>query len=117
MKRSRRFNTSFPEPKIIHYPTFNLDSLIGATRLITPYGHLPSTNSRKPYLVIIHIHGGPELQADILHATLMPHFLKNGFVILVPNFRGSSGYGKTFLHFDNEQRLIGATKDIGVLLD
>jgi dipeptidyl aminopeptidase/acylaminoacyl peptidase len=40
-----------------------------------------------------------------------------GVVILYPNIRGSSGYGKTFLQLDNGFEREGSYKDIGALLD
>ena len=40
-----------------------------------------------------------------------------GAAVLVPNVRGSSGYGKTFLNLDNAEKREDSVKDIGALLD
>ena len=40
-----------------------------------------------------------------------------GVAVLMPNIRGSSGYGKTFLQLDNGFLREGAYKDIGALFD
>jgi len=67
---------------------------------------------------VISIHGGPESQAL---PTFNPgaQFLANelGVALLVPNVRGSSGYGKTYLSLDNAEKREDSVKDIGALLD
>jgi dipeptidyl aminopeptidase/acylaminoacyl peptidase len=40
-----------------------------------------------------------------------------GIVLIMPNVRGSSGYGKTYLKLDNGMLREGAVKDIGALFD
>ena len=68
--------------------------------------------------MIISIHGGPESQA--LPSFSPTHqFLANelGVAVLVPNVRGSSGYGKTYLTLDNAEKREDSVKDIGALLD
>jgi dipeptidyl aminopeptidase/acylaminoacyl peptidase len=42
---------------------------------------------------------------------------KLGVAIVVPNVRGSAGYGKTYLGLDNGFRREDSVKDIGALLD
>ena len=47
------------------------------------------------------IHGGPTSQ---FHDTFQPHvqfFVQRGYVVLLPNIRGSSGYGKAFADANN----------------
>ena len=39
-----------------------------------------------------------------------------GFVVIAPNVRGSSGYGKSYLNLDNGEDREDAVKDIGALL-
>lgn len=109
--------SDFPDPQIIHYPTFDVDSLTGKTRAITTYYHKPNKQFPAPYPVIINIHGGPASQSgpdrdaeDVLD-------LNRGFAVLKPNVRGSSGYGKTFTNLDNGRLRENSVKDIGALLD
>ena len=40
-----------------------------------------------------------------------------GCVVIFPNVRGSSGYGKTFLTLDNGKRREDTYRDIAALLD
>jgi dipeptidyl aminopeptidase/acylaminoacyl peptidase len=68
--------------------------------------------------VIIDIHGGPEAQSRPSFLGRMNYYLNElGVAILLPNVRGSSGQGKTFLAADNGFKREDTVKDIGALLD
>ncbi len=101
---------SFVTPTLVRYPSF--DALQIPAFVYRPLGG----SGRRP--VIIDIHGGPEGQAR-------PGFTLNyqqwvadlGAVVIVPNVRGSSGYGKTWLAADNGPLRQASVQDIGALLD
>jgi len=114
---SSKSEKEFPDPEIIHYPTFDIDTISKTTREITAYYHKPINTSKTPYPVIIDIHGGPNVQAFPEQLMPMPLELKRGFALLVPNVRGSKGYGRTFSELDNGILREDAVKDIGALLD
>ena len=106
---------TFIAPALIRYPTF--DQIDGKARTIPAFYYKPAkVNGKLP--VIINIHGGPEGQS---YPTFNPtaQFLANemGVAMLVPNVRGSSGYGKTYLSLDNADKREDSVKDIGALLD
>ncbi len=90
------------EPELIHYTSF--DGLE-----IPAYYYRPRITSRVTDTgllpVIIFVHGGPESQFRPLYAApWMPpfqYYLNLGFAILAPNVRGSSGYGKSYVHLDD----------------
>lgn len=71
---------------------------------------------RRP--VLIDVHGGPEAQArptfDAMRQFLVDEL---GIVVIEPNVRGSTGYGKRFRDLDNGLRREDAVRDIGALLD
>ncbi|WP_250847073.1 S9 family peptidase [Aquisphaera insulae] len=100
------------EPTLIHYSTYD-DRKIPAFVYRPPAGRFPG-----PRPVLIDIHGGPESQ-------FRPGFLGRsnylvndlGLVLIMPNVRGSSGYGKTYVKLDNGMLREGPVKDIGELLD
>ena len=107
--------TTLPEVELIQYPTF--DSVQGAPRLIPAFLFRTDSTYAGPRPVIISIHGGPAMQAS---PTLDPmvHLMRQyGVIIIAPNVRGSSGYGKDYLLLDNERRREDAVWDIGTLLD
>jgi dipeptidyl aminopeptidase/acylaminoacyl peptidase len=104
---------TFVSADLIRYPTW--DRVDGRPRMISAYLYQP--RSAGPHPVLINIHGGPELQyrPDFDAFT---QFLVNelGYVVIAPNVRGSSGYGKSFLALDNGALREDAVKDIGSLL-
>lgn len=109
--------SKFVAPILVRYPTF--DSVDGKRRTIPAFYYRPANMPAGRKLpVIINIHGGPESQSQ---PTFNPtaQFMANelGVAMLVPNVRGSSGYGKTYLSLDNAEKREDSVKDIGALLD
>jgi dipeptidyl aminopeptidase/acylaminoacyl peptidase len=104
----------FSEPQLIRYPTF--DKVDGKPRTIPAFLYKPEGEG--PHPVVISIHGGPESQARPGFASRYQTWIDQaGAAVLVPNVRGSSGYGKTYLSLDNGFRREDSVKDIGALLD
>jgi dipeptidyl aminopeptidase/acylaminoacyl peptidase len=67
---------------------------------------------------IIQIHGGPESQSRPVFQARNTYYLDElGVALVVPNVRGSAGYGKTFLTRDNGFRREDSVKDIGAIID
>ena len=68
--------------------------------------------------MLIEIHGGPESQFRPGFLGRLNYLINElGLVLIMPNVRGSSGYGKTYVKLDNGMLREGAVKDIGALLD
>jgi dipeptidyl aminopeptidase/acylaminoacyl peptidase len=104
----------FVAPALIDYPTF--DSVDGAPRRIPAFYYRP--RGAGPFPVVVRIHGGPESQELPVFNPLIQYLVnEEGIAVLMPNVRGSSGYGKTWLQLDNGMRRKDAVKDIGALLD
>lgn len=71
-----------------------------------------------PHPVIISIHGGPEGQSRPGFSSTYQYWAKElGLAVVVPNVRGSSGYGKTYVSLDNGVNRKKSVEDIGALLD
>ena len=107
----------FVAPTLVRYPTF--DTVDGKPRTIPAFFYKPAKPAKHgKYPVVINIHGGPEGQSQ---PTFNPtaQYLANelGVAMLVPNVRGSTGYGKTYLSLDNADKREDSVKDIGALLD
>ena len=104
----------FREPELIEYPSF--DRVAGQRRRIPAWLYKPAGDG--PFPVVISIHGGPEGQARPGFSSTYQLWLQQlGVAVLVPNVRGSSGYGKTYVSLDNGYRREDSVKDIGALLD
>jgi len=70
-----------------------------------------------PYPAVVIVHGGPESQFRPRFQPLPQILVKLGYLVLAPNFRGSRGYGKTFIHLDDREKRISSLKDIGSIVD
>ncbi|MDZ7359176.1 MAG: S9 family peptidase [candidate division KSB1 bacterium] len=105
----------FVTPQLIRYPTF--DKVNNKPRMIPAFYYKPRQAAGK-IPVIINIHGGPEGQARPGFNSTYQYLVNElGIAVLVPNVRGSSGYGKTYLAMDNGYKREESVKDIGALLD
>ncbi len=109
--------SKFVAPTLVHYPTF--DTVDGKPREIPAFYYRPANvPAGKKIPVVINIHGGPEGQSlPLFNPTAQ--FMANelGVAMLLPNVRGSEGYGKTYLSLDNAEKREDSVKDTGALLD
>lgn len=65
--------------------------------LVTWPAHTKSEESRRNLPLLVYPHGGPESHDGIGFDWLAQYFASQGYMILQPNFRGSTGYGKGFM--------------------
>jgi len=104
----------FVTPELIEYPTF--DQVDGKPRTIPAWVYRPAGPG--PHPVIVSIHGGPEGQSRPLFSSTYQMWIDTlGAAVVVPNVRGSSGYGKSYLALDNGFLREDSVRDIGALLD
>jgi dipeptidyl aminopeptidase/acylaminoacyl peptidase len=102
----------FVAPSLVRYDSF--DGLSIPAFYYRPAG-VPA-DRKLP--VVIQIHGGPEAQAlPTFNATVQFMLDELEVAVLVPNVRGSAGYGKTYVGLDNGFKRKDSVKDIGALLD
>ncbi|MGN6105029.1 MAG: S9 family peptidase [Kofleriaceae bacterium] len=66
----------------------------------------------EPCPVIVHFHGGPEGQSTPGFSPYAQMFVDAGFVFVEPNVRGSTGYGKAWLHADDGPKRLAVVTDI-----
>ena len=71
-----------------------------------------------PHPVVVFIHGGPEAQARPKFSGLAQYLVREeGMAVVIPNVRGSNGYGKTYLSLDDGMKREDSVRDIGAVLD
>lgn len=106
--------STFVEPKLIRYPTF--DQRHDRQRTVPAFLYKPA--GRGPHPVIIHVHGGPESQYRPAFSKKTQMWLAElGVAVIAPNIRGSTGYDSEYLSLDNGMMREDAVRDIGTLLD
>lgn len=95
----------FYDVEYVKYPTF--DGLEIAACL-----GKPKLEPGKKYPALVNVHGGPTSQYYRNFNIFTQVFAHNGFVILQPNIRGSTGYGKEFMELNLKDWGGGDAKDI-----
>ncbi|WP_326533002.1 S9 family peptidase [Pseudorhodoferax sp.] len=102
---------AFADTEIVRWKSF--DGLPISGLMNRPPAHF---KGKRP--VLISIHGGPEGQATVGFLSRWQYFVQElGLVLIQPNVRGSSGFGKSFLAMDNGFKREDSVRDIGALLD
>ncbi len=96
---------SFPLPELIRYPAFDGRADPGVP--------VPAAGPRRGAAIpfIVDYHGGPEGQARPGFNGQLQYLLSRGFGILMPNVRGSTGYGRDYQMMDDYQGRWGSVKD------
>jgi dipeptidyl aminopeptidase/acylaminoacyl peptidase len=105
-------NTSeFAEPRVVKWKSFD-------GREISGLHYHPGAKFPGKRPVIVNIHGGPEGQSRPTFIGRNNYFVTElGVAMILPNVRGSTGFGKTFVKLDNGKLREDSVKDIGALLD
>jgi len=79
------------EPYLVHYPSRDGKWTISAF-LYVPYNMARNGQNA----AIVYIHGGPTAQTLNSFSRFIQFAVNQGYMVLAPNYRGSSGYGKEF---------------------
>ena len=79
------------EPYLVHYPSKDGKWTISAF-VYVPY-NLPR-NGEHP--AIVYVHGGPTAQTMNTFNRFVQYMANQGYIVIAPNYRGSTGYGKEF---------------------
>jgi dipeptidyl aminopeptidase/acylaminoacyl peptidase len=93
------------EPEHIQYPTFD------GRQIPALFYPAPSSTRGAPPCVVL-VHGGPEGQYRPTFQPLVQYLASAGFAVLAPNVRGSSGYGRTYVHLDDVRKRMDSVADL-----
>jgi len=103
----------FVLPTRIEFPTF--DNVGGKPRMIPAWYYKP--RGKGPFPVLINIHGGPEGQSRPTFSGFTQYLVNEmNIAVIIPNVRGSTGYGRTYHMLDDGFNREDSVKDIGKLL-
>ena len=103
---------AFAEPELVKFASFD-------GQKVSAFLYRPDAKKFPgPRPVIVNIHGGPEGQSRPDFLARNNYYINElGCAVILPNVRGSEGYGKTFLALDNGMKREDSVRDIGALLD
>src|SRR3984885_1639817 len=79
------------EPVLVHYPSKDGKWTISAL-LYVPYNMQRNGQNA----AIVYVHGGPTSQTVNSFNRFIQYAANQGYMVLAPNYRGSTGYGKEF---------------------
>ncbi len=102
---------TFVAPQPVSYKSFD-------ETVIPAFLYLPKSAAKNGTLpAIVSVHGGPEGQERVGFNPIYQYFLNRGYAILATNIRGSSGFGKKYLHMDDYKKRVDAIKDVALATD
>ena len=92
-------------PKLVSFPSFD--------RLSIPaFLYLPNAYTKGTTIpFVVSFHGGPEGQARPSFNATIAYLVSQGYGVLVPNVRGSTGYGKAYHELDNYKKRWDSVRD------
>jgi dipeptidyl aminopeptidase/acylaminoacyl peptidase len=79
------------EPFLVHYPSRDGKWTISAF-VYVPYNMARSGQNA----AVVYVHGGPTSQTVNSFNRIIQHMVNQGYMVIAPNYRGSTGYGKEF---------------------
>jgi len=79
------------EPFLVHYPSKDGKWQISAFVYVPYNAQRDGKNA-----AVVYIHGGPTTQAMNAFSKTIQYLVNQGFFVIAPNYRGSTGYGKEF---------------------
>ncbi|HTT34644.1 MAG TPA: alpha/beta fold hydrolase [Thermoplasmata archaeon] len=88
--------------------------LLARDRVRIPYLELEPKGTARG--TIVWVHGGPEAQARPGFAPVVECLVGRGWRLVLPNVRGSTGYGRTFVHLDDRRRRMESVGDLADLV-
>ena len=81
------------EPFLVHFPSRDGKWTISA------FVYVPFNMVRNGLnAAIVYVHGGPTSQTVNSFNRFIQHMVNQGYMVIAPNYRGSTGYGKEFQH-------------------
>jgi dipeptidyl aminopeptidase/acylaminoacyl peptidase len=84
-------NTDMVEPYLVHYPSRDGKWTLSA------FAYVPNNIQRNgKFPAIVYIHGGPAAQSVDSFNRFVQYIVNQGYLVIAPNYRGSTGYGKQF---------------------
>lgn len=97
----------FPLPDLVKYKSF--DGVEIPAFVFYPPGYDKAAKRAIPFICLYH--GGPESQHRPTFSAQQQYMLSRGYGIILPNVRGSTGYGRAFHMMDDYKNRWDSVKD------
>lgn len=97
--------SSFPLPELVRYPAFD-------GRQIPAFVFMPPGVAKGVAVpFVVYYHGGPEGQNRPSFSAALQYLLARGFGLMMPNVRGSTGYGRAYQMLDDYRKRWDSVRD------
>ena len=103
--------TTFSKPALVQFPSFDGRQI--PAFVYTPQGDAPAGG----FPCVLYVHGGPASQLRPELFVTFQYFLSQGFAILAPNVRGSTGYGRAWVALDDVELRMDSVADLKAAVD
>lgn len=94
----------YPAPEYVVYP--GMDGARVPALLYRPSGRI------KPGPAVLYVHGGPSWLSRRCWSPVVAHMVSRGWLVLAPNYRGSTGYGRDWQWANRYDLGGGDTRDV-----
>src|SRR5947208_2052053 len=101
-------SSNLVEPEGLRFPSFD--------DLVIPVWAYRPANGRGSLPTVVFVHGGPESQETARFNIIVQYLVNRGFLVLAPNVRGSTGYGKKGVHLDDVDKRLDSVRDLEYLV-
>ncbi len=81
--------------------------------LVPLFLYRPDPESTPPVVVLVH--GGPEGQSVLRFDPIVQGLVAEGYAVVVPNVRGSTGYGKRYASLDDTTKRLDSVADLAAV--
>jgi len=100
-------------PTAVPAPTSlpRLARLRASDGVTVPYWEYPPEGGPGRGTIVV-VHGGPESQARPGFSPLLGFLVHEGWRVVAPNVRGSTGYGRSFTHLDDVRLRMNSVRDL-----
>jgi dipeptidyl aminopeptidase/acylaminoacyl peptidase len=101
----------FSLPQLVKFKSFDGTEI--PAFVYTPANYYGGSLGTKPHPIpfVVNYHGGPEGQTRPGFDKVTQYLVSEGFGVIQPNVRGSSGYGRSFLMMDDYKKRWDSVKD------
>jgi len=97
---------AFVEPDLLHVPSF--DGLPIPCFIYKPDSAAPAAG----YPVVVIVHGGPAMAWTAGFRADVQYLAAHGIMVVAPNVRGSSGYGRRYHERDDREHRMDSVEDL-----
>jgi len=107
-------------PQLTRIPLFPVEPAVATAEdgmTVPGYVTWPASGPGPDTPLIVYPHGGPELRDRVRFGVMVQYLANLGYAVYQPNYRGSAGYGRTFMEAGHGEWGLAMQRDISAGVD